>query len=167
MVDAVFEYGGVLDKFLGDGLLAVYGSFGSDTDHPLRAVSTAIRMKARLAEINRKRAGQGLPAIKIGIGIHTDEVVVGNIGSQKRLEYTVIGDGVNVTSRLEALEALNKDFTTTIPANQPPRGERRGRRSRNGSRRAVQHPGADHRKARPQAAAAAPVYRNVPSLAPV
>ena len=111
MVDAVFEYGGVLDKFLGDGLLAVYGSFGVDPDHPLHAVSTALRMKMRLAKINQARAAQGLPAIKIGIGIHTGEVVVGNIGSQKRLEYTVIGDGVNITSRLEA---LNKDFATMI-----------------------------------------------------
>ena len=111
MVDAVFEYGGVLDKFLGDGLLAVYGSFGSDPDHPVHAVSTALRMKARLANINQGRAAQGLPAVRIGIGIHTGEVVVGNIGSQKRLEYTVIGDGVNITSRLEA---LNKDFATMI-----------------------------------------------------
>jgi adenylate cyclase len=111
MVDAVFEYGGVLDKFLGDGLLAVYGSFGEETDHPRRAVATALRMKARLARINEKRASQGLPAIKIGVGIHTGEVVVGNIGSQRRLEYTVIGDGVNVTSRLEA---LNKEFATMI-----------------------------------------------------
>lgn len=111
MVDAVFEYGGVLDKFLGDGLLAVFGSFAEQPDHPWRAVSTALRMHARLTEMNVERAASGLAPIRIGIGIHTGEVVVGNIGSQKRLEYTVIGDSVNTTSRLQA---LNKQFSTMI-----------------------------------------------------
>ncbi|MGA2596427.1 MAG: adenylate/guanylate cyclase domain-containing protein [Bryobacteraceae bacterium] len=111
MVDAVFEYGGVLDKFLGDGLLAVFGSFTEQPDHPWRAVSTALRMQATLAKMNEQRAAAGMAAIRIGIGIHTGEVVVGNIGSQKRLEYTVIGDGVNTTSRLQT---LNKEFSTMI-----------------------------------------------------
>jgi len=111
MVDAVFEYGGVLDKFLGDGLLAVFGSFTEQPDHPWRAVSTALRMQATLAKMNEQRAAAGMTAIRIGIGIHTGEVVVGNIGSQKRLEYTVIGDGVNTTSRLQT---LNKEFSTMI-----------------------------------------------------
>ena len=111
MVDAVFEYGGVLDKFLGDGLLAVYGSFDHASDHPRRAVLTALRMNARLIKINEGRVARGLAPIRIGIGIHTGEVIVGNIGSMKRLEYTVIGDGVNTTSRLES---LNKEFSTMI-----------------------------------------------------
>jgi len=111
MVDAVFEYGGVLDKFLGDGLLAVFGSFTEQPDHPWRAVSTALRMQATLTKMNEQRAAAGMAAIRIGIGIHTGEVVVGNIGSQKRLEYTVIGDGVNTTSRLQT---LNKEFSTMI-----------------------------------------------------
>jgi len=111
MVDAVFEYGGVLDKFLGDGLLAVFGSFGDALDHPWRAVSAALRMHARLQKINEERAARSLAPIRIGIGIHTGEVIVGNIGSQKRLEYTVIGDGVNTTSRLES---MNKQFSTMI-----------------------------------------------------
>jgi adenylate cyclase len=111
MVDAVFEYGGVLDKFLGDGLLAVFGSFTEQPDHPWRAVSTALRMQATLVKMNEQRAAAGMAAIRIGIGIHTGEVVVGNIGSQKRLEYTVIGDGVNTTSRLQT---LNKEFSTMI-----------------------------------------------------
>ncbi len=111
MVDAVFEYGGVLDKFLGDGLLAVFGSFVEQPDHPWRAVATALRMQATLAKMNEERAAAGMAAIRIGIGIHTGEVVVGNIGSQKRLEYTVIGDGVNTTSRLQT---LNKEFATMI-----------------------------------------------------
>jgi class 3 adenylate cyclase len=111
MVDAVFEQGGVLDKFMGDGLMAVFGSLGDQPDHPRRAVLTALRMKALLAKINGERAIAGRPPIAIGIGIHTDEVIVGNIGSRKRLEYTVIGDGVNTTSRLQG---LNKEFGTTI-----------------------------------------------------
>ncbi len=111
MVDAVFEQGGVLDKFMGDGLMAVFGSLGDQPDHPRRAVLAALRMQALLGKINGERAMLGRPPIAIGIGIHTDEVVVGNIGSRKRLEYTVVGDGVNTTSRLQT---LNKEFGTTI-----------------------------------------------------
>jgi len=111
MVDAVFEQGGVLDKFMGDGLMAVFGSLGDQPDHPRRAVLAALRMKALLAKINGERAMAGRAPIAIGVGIHTDEVIVGNIGSRKRLEYTVVGDGVNTTSRLQT---LNKEFGTTI-----------------------------------------------------
>jgi class 3 adenylate cyclase len=111
MVDAVFENGGVLDKFLGDGLMAVFGSLGTDPDHPRHAVLTALRMQALLAKINGVRAMAAKPPIVIGVGIHTDSVIVGNIGSRKRLEYTVVGDGVNTSSRLQA---LNKEFGTTI-----------------------------------------------------
>lgn len=111
MVEAVFEQKGVLDKFLGDGMMAVFGSLGDLTDHPRRAVLAALRMKALLSKINGERGVAGKPPIAIGIGIHTDEVIVGNIGSRKRLEYTVIGDGVNTTSRIQG---LNKEFGTTI-----------------------------------------------------
>jgi adenylate cyclase len=111
MVDAVFENGGVLDKFLGDGLMAVFGSLNDDPNHPRNAVLAALRMQALLGKINGVRAMSGLPPIAIGVGIHTDAVVVGNIGSRKRLEYTVVGDGVNTSSRLQA---LNKEFGTTI-----------------------------------------------------
>ncbi|MGO9374746.1 MAG: adenylate/guanylate cyclase domain-containing protein [Syntrophobacteraceae bacterium] len=111
MVEAVFEYGGVLDKFMGDGMLAVFGSFGDAPDHPRRGVMAALRMKALLGKINGKRSIMGKPPNNIGVGIHTDEVIVGNIGSYRRLEYTVIGDGVNTTARLES---LNKVFDSTI-----------------------------------------------------
>ena len=111
MVEAVFEQGGVLDKFLGDGMMAVFGSLGDQPDHALRAVRTALRMKALLGKINGERAVAGKPPVAIGVGVHTDEVVVGNIGSARRLEYTVIGDGVNTSSRVQA---LNKQFGTTI-----------------------------------------------------
>src|ERR1019366_1254948 len=111
MVEAVIEQGGVLDKFIGDGMMAVFGSMEEMPDHPRRAVLAALRMKALVAKINGDRSMQGKPPIGIGIGIHTDEVIVGNIGSRKRLEYTVVGDGVNTTSRVES---LNKEFGTTI-----------------------------------------------------
>jgi class 3 adenylate cyclase len=111
MVDAVFEQNGMLDKFLGDGLMAVFGAFGETPDHPRSAVLAALRMKALLAKINGERAMTAKPAIAIGIGIHTDEVIVGNIGSRKRLEFTVVGDAVSVSSRLQG---LNKELGTTI-----------------------------------------------------
>lgn len=111
MVDAVFEYHGVLDKFIGDGMLAVFGTLDERAAHERRAVQAALRMKARLAKLNGERAMVGQAPIAIGIGVHTDEVIVGNIGSRKRLEYTVIGDGVNTCSRVEG---LNKEFGTTI-----------------------------------------------------
>lgn len=111
MVDAVFEHGGVLDKFIGDGMLATFGSVDDAPDPCRRAVQAAMRMKLKLAEMNAAREAQGKPPIHIGIGIHTDDVIVGNIGSRKRSEYTVIGDGVNTCSRVEA---MNKDFGTTV-----------------------------------------------------
>jgi adenylate cyclase len=111
MVDAVMEQEGMLDKFLGDGLMAVFGSFGDQPDHARRAVLAALRMKALLAKINGDRAMAGKPPVAIGIGIHTDEVIVGSIGSKQRLEFTHIGDGVNTASRVQA---LNKEYHTTI-----------------------------------------------------
>ena len=111
MVDAVMEQEGMLDKFIGDGLMAVFGSFGDQPDHARRAVVASLRMKALLAKINGERAMAGKPPIEIGIGIHTDEVIVGSIGSKQRLEFTHIGDGVNTASRVQA---LNKEYHTTI-----------------------------------------------------
>ncbi len=111
MVEAVFEQGGILDKFMGDGLMAVFGSVDDAPDHPRRAVLAALRMKALLGKINGVRSMEGKPPIAIGVGVHTDEVIVGNIGSRKRLEYTVIGDGVNTCSRVQT---MNKEFGTTI-----------------------------------------------------
>ena len=110
MVDAVFEQNGMLDKFLGDGLMAVFGVFGDEPDHPRRAVLAALRMKALLAKINGERAMAGKPPIAIGIGIHSDEVIVGNIGSRKRLEFTVVGDGVNVVvAAADAQQGIRHD----------------------------------------------------------
>ena len=106
MVDCVLEHGGVLDKFIGDAVLAVFGvpvSQGSLAGDAKAAVACAQAMGRRLDELNSRRANVGLTPIRIGIGVHTGDLVAGNIGSPKRMQYTVIGDTVNVGSRLEAL----------------------------------------------------------------
>lgn len=111
MVDVIFEHGGTLDKFVGDEIMAVFGapvSTGSDEEN---AVLAALRMKEKLRQFNERRENQGLTPIQFGIGIHTGDVVAGNIGSDKRMEYTVIGQAVNIASRIEA---LNKHLSTDI-----------------------------------------------------
>jgi class 3 adenylate cyclase len=111
MVEAVFEQNGMLDKFIGDGIMAVFGAFGEDENHARSAVRCALRMKSLLGKLNAERAIHGKPPIEIGVGVHTDEVVLGNIGSRKRVQYTAVGDGVNICARVEA---LNKELGTTI-----------------------------------------------------
>jgi adenylate cyclase len=101
MVECIQRQGGMLDKFIGDAIMAVFGlplSHGDDED---RAVQAAIAMIAALRRWNLERVGEGKRRVDIGIGLHTDTVVSGNIGSPKRMDYTVIGDGVNLASRLE------------------------------------------------------------------
>ncbi|MFQ5549750.1 MAG: adenylate/guanylate cyclase domain-containing protein [Gemmatimonadales bacterium] len=100
MVDILFKHGGTLDKFMGDAVMALWGAPIPHDDDPDRAMRAAIDMLAALKELNAVWREQGRPAIKIGIGINYGEVFAGNIGSDQRLEYTVIGDAVNVASRL-------------------------------------------------------------------
>ncbi len=100
MVDMVFEHGGVLDKFIGDAILAMWGAPVAQPDDAARALACAGAMQRRLAGLNEQRVARGDDAIGAGIGLNTGEAVVGNIGSPRRLEYTVIGDAVNVASRL-------------------------------------------------------------------
>ncbi|OGR07109.1 MAG: hypothetical protein A2341_24560 [Deltaproteobacteria bacterium RIFOXYB12_FULL_58_9] len=102
MVEIVFKNDGFVNKFIGDALMAVY-NVPIDQDEPeMRAVKTALEMIEALDEFNRARAEVGLFAVKIGIGINTGAVVAGNIGHQKRMEYTVIGDAVNLAQRIES-----------------------------------------------------------------
>jgi adenylate cyclase len=103
MVEAVFNHEGTLDKFIGDALMAVFGAPLPLENHALMAVQASLDMRRRLAEFNRRRIMDSQPQIHVGIGISSGEVVSGNIGSQKRMDYTVIGDGVNLSSRLESV----------------------------------------------------------------
>ncbi|MGF1490869.1 MAG: GAF domain-containing protein [Microcoleaceae cyanobacterium] len=111
MVDTVLKYKGTLDKYIGDALMAVFGSPAPLENHPWMAMQAAIEMRHRLEGFNALRVAKGLIPIKIGMGLHSDEVVSGNIGSSKRMELTSIGDGVNLASRLEG---ASKQYGTDL-----------------------------------------------------
>lgn len=103
MTDIVFSNKGTLDKFIGDAVMSFWGAPIADDKHALNAVISALNMRHQLKEINKHFMSQYGMEFHIGIGINTGEVIVGNIGSDKRLDYTVIGDNVNLASRLEGL----------------------------------------------------------------
>jgi len=117
MVDIITEEGGMLDKFIGDAIMAAYGTPISHDDDEDRAMRSAIKMITELNAFNVVRAGVGKKPIKIGIGLNTDAIISGNIGSPKRMDYTLIGDGVNLAARLEsackqyAAQILISEFT--------------------------------------------------------
>ncbi len=100
MTDLIFESGGTLDKYLGDGIMAVYGAPLPKPDDALRAAKTAVEMQRALAHLNREWESRGQQRLLMGVGVNTGPVTAGNIGSAKRMDYTVIGDAVNLASRL-------------------------------------------------------------------
>jgi adenylate cyclase len=102
MVDCITDEGGMLDKFIGDAMMCIFGTPVPHEDDPDRAVRAAIRMMTDLKVFNDKRANEGKMPIDHGMGINTDSIVSGNIGSPKRMDYTVIGDGVNLAARIES-----------------------------------------------------------------
>ena len=103
MVDCIQKEGGMLDKFIGDAIMAAFGVPIPHEDDEDRAVRAAIGMIRALHVWNRQRAIEGKKPVGMGIGLNTDTIVSGNIGSPKRMDYTLIGDGVNLASRLESL----------------------------------------------------------------
>jgi adenylate cyclase len=103
MTDLVLDSGGTLDKYIGDAVMAIWSAPVDIPDHAARACEVALRMQDALGELNRGWAARGRPAIAIGIGLNTGAMAVGNMGSAARFDYTVLGDQVNLASRLEAL----------------------------------------------------------------
>ncbi len=110
MIDIVLKNEGLLDKFMGDAVLALFGAIYSHEDDPLRAVMAAIEMQEMVRELNAKWSEEDMPQIEIGVGISTGEIIVGNIGSDQRMEFTGIGQDVNYAQRLEQM-------TKQLPAN--------------------------------------------------
>jgi adenylate cyclase len=111
MNDIVFKYEGTLDKFIGDAIMVIYGAPIAKFDHAKRAVLTALEMMKGLKRLNEEWRKKGEQELDIGIGINTGEMVVGNIGSEIKTDYTVIGDEVNLASRLEG---LTRKYDTNI-----------------------------------------------------
>ncbi|WP_420264904.1 adenylate/guanylate cyclase domain-containing protein [Candidatus Magnetominusculus dajiuhuensis] len=113
-MSAIIEkYGGVIDKYIGDAIMALYGAPIANPDDADRALNSAIEMMEALNSVNTEIEHMGFAPIDIGIGINTDIVLAGNMGSKSRLNYTVIGDGVNIASRLETL-TKSEEFKTKI-----------------------------------------------------
>ncbi len=111
MTDVVFKYDGLLDKYMGDAIMAVFGAPLPRDDHPVSACRSALGMMDELRKLQKKWADENRPVLDIGIGMNSGAMVVGNMGSDMRFDYTVMGDNVNLGSRLEG---INKEYGTNI-----------------------------------------------------
>jgi adenylate cyclase len=115
MTDIVFKYDGLLDKYMGDAIMAIWGAPLDQPDHVKRACLAALDMVEELHRLQKKWSAEGMPYLNIGIGVNAGPMVVGNMGSDRRFDYTVMGDSVNLGSRLEG---LNKTYGTNIIASE-------------------------------------------------
>lgn len=111
MVDVITGHEGIPDKFLGDGILAVWGVPGEREGHREKAVESALAMNAELDSFNRERRRDGREPLQVGMAVHSGRLIAGNIGSSKKMEFTVVGDTVNTCSRIES---LNKELGSTL-----------------------------------------------------
>jgi len=111
MVEVVLRHQGTIDKFLGDGMMVIFGAPLDDPYQEEHAVAAAIEMQSQLAELRKKWEAEGRPIVRMGVGINSGAAIVGNIGSDQRMEYTAIGDTVNLASRLET---ASKDLGVDI-----------------------------------------------------
>ncbi|MCX6020312.1 MAG: adenylate/guanylate cyclase domain-containing response regulator [Chloroflexi bacterium] len=111
MTDIIFDYGGLLDKFIGDGIMAIWGAPYPSEDHAMKACEAALEMAERLKQLRATWAEPGLQSLEMGIGINTGTMIVGNLGTRRRFTYTAVGDHVNLGARLEQ---LNKRYGTRI-----------------------------------------------------
>ena len=109
--EAIEKENGTTDKFIGDGVMAFWGAPTRNEEHAWNACAAAIRIQRKMDELNKKWSCQNSPPLNVRIGLHSDAVLVGNIGSKHRMNYTVMGDGVNIAARLEG---VNKDYKTRI-----------------------------------------------------
>jgi adenylate cyclase len=116
MTEVVFRHEGVLDKYVGDALMAFWNAPSDQPDHARQACTAALDMVERLRELQTCWHERGVPGLEIGIGINTGDMVVGNMGSSRRMAYTVIGDTVNVASRLEELTKVYGTHTVVSDA---------------------------------------------------
>lgn len=124
MTDLVLGSDGVVDKYIGDAIMAFWGAPLPQSDHAVRAAETALAMKARLGELQTKWQAEGKPEVNIGVGINSGNVIIGNMGSKQRFDYTVMGDDVNLASRLEG---LTKQYGVTILVSEATLGKLGGR----------------------------------------
>ncbi|MBK9166775.1 MAG: adenylate/guanylate cyclase domain-containing protein [Bryobacterales bacterium] len=111
MTDIVFRHDGIVDKFMGDGIMAHWGAFTPDRPNAWLAARASLDMLDKLAEMNVRWKAEGRPEMNIGVGLNTDTVIFGNVGAGKKLDFTAIGDGVNLAARLES---ANKEYGTRI-----------------------------------------------------
>jgi class 3 adenylate cyclase len=101
MTDIIIEHGGTIDEFIGDAIFAIFGAPIVQPDHTERAAACALAMQLAMREVNDRNAARGWPPLEMGIGLNTGEAVVGNIGSEKRMKYGVVGSAVNLAARVE------------------------------------------------------------------